>query len=214
MGIKVESSFVVPARIEDAWRILPDVPRIAPCMPGAEVTEVVDEHTYKGLARVKIGPMQLVFNGEARLHDLDPVAHTSHMSARGGDNKGRGSVQSEMRFSLLPEGEQTRVTVQTDIALSGAVAQYGRGAGMIKEICNQFAAQFARNLAAQVEGGGNVTAGGAAKPVSAIGVVTGAVKAMVTRKIGSAGDARGETSAGGAEQKSTPPPVRSADPSS
>jgi uncharacterized protein len=213
MAIKVESSFVVPTRIEDAWRILTDVPRIAPCMPGAEVTEVVDEHTYKGLARVKIGPMQLVFNGEARLHDLDPVAHTSRLSARGGDNKGRGSVQSEMSFSLLPEGEQTRVTVMTDISLSGAVAQYGRGAGMIKEICNQFAAQFARNLAAQVEGGGNAIAGGAAKPVSAIGVVTGAVKAMVARKIGG-GEERGEISAAGSDQKPTPPPVRSTDPSS
>jgi carbon monoxide dehydrogenase subunit G len=73
MAIKIENSFLVPASIERAWEILIDVPRIAPCMPGAELTAVVDAVTYKGQARVKIGPVQLLFSGEARLHATDAV---------------------------------------------------------------------------------------------------------------------------------------------
>lgn len=181
MAIKVENSFLVPASIEEVWRLLTDVPRIAPCMPGAEITAVVDAQTYKGLARVKVGPMQLAFSGEARLHGLDEASHTSRMSVRGMDTKGRGNVQSEMVFSLAEQAGATRVNVVTEISLTGTIAQYGRGAGLIKEICNQFAAQFANNLAAQIEGG-DAAAGGAAKPLSAIGLVGGAVRALVTRK--------------------------------
>ncbi len=173
---------MVPTGIEQAWTILIDVPRIAPCMPGAELTEVVDAFTYKGLARVKIGPVQLVFSGEARLHDTDPVNRVSKLSIRGSDTKGRGNIQSEMSFSLAAEGDQTRVNVVTDLTLTGSVAQYGRGAGLIKEICNQFANQFAKNLAARIQSGDEGVAPGEAKPLSAIGLVSGAVRAMVTRK--------------------------------
>ena len=182
MSIKVDNSFLVPAQLEDAWAILIDVPKVAPCIPGAEITEVIDACTYKGLARVKIGPVQLVFNGEAKLHDVDPAAHTSRLSARGGDTKGRGSVQSEMRFALAPEADQTRVSVMTDITLAGTVAQYGRGVGMIRAVCNQLTAEFARNLAAQIEGRGDSAPGEPAKPVSAIGVVSSAVKALVGKR--------------------------------
>jgi len=182
VGIRVENSFMVPTGIEQAWAILTDVPRIAPCMPGAELTEVVDAHTYKGLARVKIGPVQLVFRGEARLHDIDPVNRVSKMSIRGSDTKGRGNIQSEMRFALAAEDDRTRVNVITDLNLTGSVAQFGRGVGLIKEVCNQFANQFATNLAAQIGGGSESVAPGEAKPLSAIGLVSGAVRAMVTGK--------------------------------
>ncbi len=188
MGIQVETSFHVPASIGEAWSILIDIPRIAPCLPGAEITEAVDATTYKGTARVKIGPVQLLFKGDARLHDVDLAAHRSKLSVRGTDTKGRGNAQGEMAFSLATEGEGTTVHVVTDIVLSGSVAQYGRGAGLIKAICNEYADQFARNLAAQIERG-SVPAGGAAEPVSAIGLVAGAVRAMVARKAGSDGGA-------------------------
>ena len=181
MAIRIENSFVVPAPIEQAWAILTDVPRIAPCLPGAELTEVVDASTYRGQARVKVGPMQLVFKGEARLARVDAARHTSTMSIRGADTKGRGNVQSEMTFALAPEGDATRVAVTTELTLSGSVAQYGRGVGLIKELCNQYAAQFAENLAARIRDGESVPPG-EAKPVSAISLVSGAVRSMVTRK--------------------------------
>ena len=177
MAIKIENRFVVPAPVEQAWAMLTDVPRIAPCLPGAELTDVVAD-TYKGQARVRIGPMQLVFKGEARLAHADAQARVSRMSIRGADTKGRGNVQSEMTFALTPEGDATRVDVVTELTLSGSVAQYGRGAGLIKELCNQYTAQFAANLAAQIQSG----APGEAKPLSAVALVSGAVRAMVARK--------------------------------
>ena len=182
MAIKIENTFVVPASIDRAWAILTDVPRIAPCLPGAELAEVVDPSTYRGQARVKIGPMQLVFKGEARLTRVDAATRTSTMSIRGSDTKGRGNVQSEMTFALSPQGEATRVDVRTELALSGSVAQYGRGVGLIKEICNQYAAQFAANLAARIEGGDADVTPGEAKPLSAVSLVSGAVRSMITRK--------------------------------
>ena len=104
------------------------------------------------------------------------------MSIRGSDTKGRGNVQSEMTFALSPQGEATRVDVRTELVLSGSVAQYGRGVGLIKEICNQYAAQFAANLAARIEGGDADIAPGEAKPLSAVSLVSGAVRSMITRK--------------------------------
>jgi carbon monoxide dehydrogenase subunit G len=181
MAISIDTSFVVPAPLEEAWAILIDVPRIAPCMPGAELTEVIDATTYKGLARVKIGPMQLVFGGEARLNEANAASHVSKMTIRGSDIKGRGSVDSEMRFSLVSEDRLTRVNVHTELSLSGSVAQYGRGVGLIKEMCNQFAQQFAKNLAASIQSGTEGTVQRQVKPLSAIGLVAGAVKAMAVR---------------------------------
>lgn len=182
MAIRIENSFVVPAPIEQAWAILTDVPRIAPCLPGAELTEVVDASTYRGQARVRIGPMQLVFKGEARLTRADGATRTSTLSIRGADTKGRGNVSSEMTFALAPEGDATRVAVKTELTLSGSVAQYGRGVGLIKELCNQYATQFAENLAARILGGESSAAPAAAKPLSAISLVSGAVRSMVARK--------------------------------
>ncbi len=178
MAIRVENSFLVPAALDDAWRMLTVVPAVAPCIPGGQITEAIDATTYKGQVRVKLGPVQLVFAGEASLHDIDAESHSSRLLARGGDTKGRGSVQSEMRFVLVPEGEQTRVSVTTDVTLAGSVAQYGRGVGMIRELCNQLTAQFARNLAAQIEGRADAKSGHA---VSALGLAAGAVKAMVRK---------------------------------
>lgn len=181
MAIRIENRFVVPAPVEQAWAMLTDVPRIAPCLPGAELTEV-DGSAYKGQARVKIGPMQLVFKGEARLTQADADARISKLSIRGADTKGRGNVQSEMTFALAPEGDATRVDVVTELTLSGSVAQYGRGVGLIKELCNQYAAQFAKNLAEQIQGGQTQAMPGEVKPLSAVSLVSGAVRAMVARR--------------------------------
>jgi carbon monoxide dehydrogenase subunit G len=144
--MKIENSFHVPAGLDQAWAILTDVPRIVSCMPGAELTGVAPDGGYKGNAKVKIGPVQLQFDGEARLYDVDAKAHTMKVRSRASDAKGRGTVASEMSFALAGDGERTRVDVVTDLTLSGSVAQYGRGAGLIKDVAGQFTRDFAANL--------------------------------------------------------------------
>ncbi len=150
MGIKVENDFVIPAPIEHAWRVLIDIPRVVPCMPGSAVTEIIDEQHFRASARIKVGPVELQFRGDGEFFDVDPARHAAKLRAKGNDAKGRGSFQSEMAFVLSSLGDQTRAIVNTDITLSGSVAQYGRGAGLIKEVTNQLTAQFAGNLSALI----------------------------------------------------------------
>ena len=144
--MKIDVSFQVPVPPHEAWPLLLDVPRIVPCLPGASLTEDLGDHRYKGQATIKVGPVQLTFAGEAQITDIDPVAQTARVIAKGADAKGRGSASATADFSLKPEGEGTLISVVTDVQLVGAVAQYGRAQGLIKDIANQIVSQFAANL--------------------------------------------------------------------
>ena len=148
--MELQNSFTVAADVETAWQMLLDVPRIAPCMPGAELTEAVDDRHFKGNAKVRVGPVQLSFAGEAELIEVDAAAHTARLSAKGNDTKGRGAAQADVTFALIEDGGNTRVDIATELNLTGSVAQYGRAAGLISEIAAQIIADFAKNLEAQL----------------------------------------------------------------
>ena len=181
--MKIENSFHVPAGLEQSWKIITDVPSLVACMPGAELTGTAPDGAYRGVARVKIGPVQLQFNGEARLYDVDAGARTMKVRSRASDAKGRGTVASEMAFALVAEGERTRVDVVTDLTLTGAVAQYGRGAGLIREVANQFTRDFASNLEKMVL----TKTRAEAKPISGFRLLLGALRAMIGRWLGGRG---------------------------
>jgi uncharacterized protein len=181
VAIRIENSFTVPAGVERAWRVVNDVPRIVPCMPGAELTETTADGAYRGNVKVKIGPVQLQFNGEARFYDIDPAAHRMKMRARASDVKGRGTVASEMAFAMAPRDGHTQVHVTTDLTLTGAVAQYGRGAGLIKEVANQFTREFAANLEKLVREDAPAAPPAPAKPVSGLAMLFAALRAMFLR---------------------------------
>ena len=180
MAIRIENRFTVPARVERAWEVVNDVPRIVPCMPGAELTEVAADGTYRGKVKVKIGPVQLQFNGEAKLYDVDAAARRMKMRSRASDVKGRGTVASDISFAMAPRNGHTEVRVTTDLTLTGAVAQYGRGAGLIEEVANQFTREFAANLERLVREEVPPQAGTApAKPVSGLAMLFRALLAML-----------------------------------
>src|SRR6266545_7894455 len=127
-----------------------DIKRIAPCMPGAELTEVVDDKTYKGRIAVRLGPVALSFAGVIAFEELDNANHRARVKALGTDAKGRGGANATASFRLEPAAGGSKVLVHTDLALSGAVAQYGRGVGMIQATAAQLIKQFAGNLKAQL----------------------------------------------------------------
>lgn len=157
--MKIETSFTVPVPPASAWPLLLDVPRIAPCLPGASLTEDLGERRYKGLAAVKVGPVQLQFAGQAQITDVDEAARTARVIAKGADQKGRGNASATVDFALSQEGDGTRVDVVTDLNLVGAVAQYGRASGLLKEIANQIVRQFATNLRQEIERAGPAAPG-------------------------------------------------------
>jgi carbon monoxide dehydrogenase subunit G len=149
--MEFDNSFEVPLPPAEAWKVLLDIERIAPCMPGAELTEVVGKNTYKGKIGVRLGPVALTFAGVVKFDEIDDVNHTARVSAQGTDAKGRGGANASSVFRLEPAGSGSKVVVHSNLTLSGAVAQYGRGVGIIQatatQIMNQFAARLKDKLA-------------------------------------------------------------------
>jgi len=148
--MEFDNSFEVPLPPAQAWALLMDIERIAPCMPGAQLTEVVDDKTYRGNISVRLGPVALTFAGTVAFEALDNESRTARVRAQGTDAKGRGGAHAVSSFRLEPSAEGSKVLVHTDLNLSGAVAQYGRGVGMIQSTAAQLMKQFAAALRAQV----------------------------------------------------------------
>lgn len=147
--MEFDNAFEVPLPPAVAWPVLMDIERIAPCMPGAQLTEVIDKHTYKGNISVRLGPVALTFAGVVKFEEIDDVNHTARVKAQGTDAKGRGGANAAASFRLEATPTGSKVLVHTDLTLSGAVAQYGRGVGMIQATAAQLMKQFAENLKAQ-----------------------------------------------------------------
>jgi carbon monoxide dehydrogenase subunit G len=148
--MEFDNSFEVPLPPAEAWPLLMDIRGIAPCMPGAQLTDVVDDRNYKGNISVRLGPVALTFAGLVTFEEIDTANHTAKVRAQGSDAKGRGSAQAKATFRLEPAGTGSKVLVHTDLTLSGAVAQYGRGVGMIQATASALMNQFANALKAQI----------------------------------------------------------------
>src|SRR6184192_1885988 len=148
--MEFDNSFEVPLPPADAWKVLLDIKRIAPCMPGAELTEVLDPNTYKGKIGVRLGPVALTFAGIVKFEQIDGQAYTARVAAQGTDAKGRGGANAASVFRLEPAGGGSKVLVHTSLTLSGAVAQYGRGVGIIQATAAQLMNEFARRLREQL----------------------------------------------------------------
>ena len=171
--MEFDNSFEVPLAPAQAWPLLLDIRRIAPCLPGAELTEVIDEKTYKGRIAVRLGPVALVFAGVVKLEEIDEVDHKARLAAQGSDAKGRGGANATSSFRLQEAGTGTKVLVHTDLALSGAVAQYGRGVGIIQATAAQLMTQFADNLKAQIAAQEAPAAPGELQPTPAARPISG-----------------------------------------
>jgi carbon monoxide dehydrogenase subunit G len=145
----LENSFDVPAGPEKAWALLMDVPRVIPCMPGAELTETVDEATWKARMDVKLGPVALTFAADVRREEADPQALRATLAADARELRGRGAGQARIESSLAPHDGGTRVSIRTDLTLSGTVAQSGR---LVEAVSAQLVQSFADCLKAQLAG--------------------------------------------------------------
>ena len=185
--MEFDNSFEVPLRIDEAWRVLMDIRRVAPCMPGAELTDVVDDRTYKGKIAVRLGPVALAFAGIVKFDEIDEAAHRARVSAQGSDTKGRGGANASASFHLESDASgATKVLVHTNLTLSGSVAQYGRGVGIIQITAKQIITQFANNLKAQLAArpSANVKAATAAPDTGAPDAIAPATTAAAAPPLG------------------------------
>ncbi len=148
--MKIENSFEVPAPPERAWELLMDVPRVIPCMPGTELTETVDDSNWKAKMTVKLGPMSFAFATDVKREEADDAARRARLSARARETRGRGGGQATIESTLVPLDSGTRVEIATDLTLSGALAQYGRG--MVADVSSRLVGQFAECLRNELAG--------------------------------------------------------------
>ncbi len=138
----IENEFTVSTPIGELWAYLLDVERIAPCMPGAELTETVDDHTWKGKVNMKFGPVALAFAGTVEMTERDDEAHRAVLRAKGMEAKGKGAANAAVTSWLEPAGDgRTTVKMTADITLTGAAAQLSRG--LMPEISKKLTQQFA-----------------------------------------------------------------------
>jgi uncharacterized protein len=165
MSMELDNSFTVPVPPDQAWDVLLDVKRIAPCMPGATVDEV-DGDVVNGRIKVKVGPVSLTYRGTAKFTERDPDAHRVVVEASGKETRGAGTASATVRASLAPSGDGTQVTMHTTMNVTGRPAQFGRG--VMVEVGGKLVDQFAKNLADLIVGDG------AAGPGDAGGASAGA----------------------------------------
>jgi len=139
--------FSVPVPVERAWEVLTDVQRIAPCMPGAQLTEV-DGDIYHGQVKIKVGPITAQYKGTASFTEKDEAAHRVVLKANGRDSRGQGNASATVTAVMTPGEGGTVVSITTDLSISGRVAQFGRG--VMGDVSAKLLEQFVRNLEADV----------------------------------------------------------------
>jgi len=182
--MELEHSFTIPVPPEQAWQVLLDVERIAPCMPGATV-DAVEGDVVKGRIKVKVGPVSLTYSGTARFVEKDEKTRTVVLEGSGKDTRGSGTASATVRSTLQDEGGgQTRVTVHTSMTVTGRPAQFGRG--VMAEVGGRIIEKFATNLAALLAGEGPPEAGVAASNGAGPGAAASGPAAAGTATAGTA----------------------------
>lgn len=152
--MELSNTFTVNLPVEEAWTVLTDLERVAPCLPGA-VLQGADGDGYRGLVKLKVGPVSARYEGTARFLEKDDQAFRAVIRAEGKDVGGQGNAAATVTVGLAEQGSGTRVDVRTDLALSGRVAQFGRG--VIADVTNKMIGVFVRRLEAEFAPGAATT---------------------------------------------------------
>ena len=145
--MELQHSFSVPVDVDRAWAVLVDIEQVAPCMPGAAL-DTVDGDEFTGSVKVRLGPIGITYKGKARFVEKDQVAHRAVIDAQGKDARGNGTASATVTATLHPQDDGTRVEVNTDLAITGKPAQFGRG--VMVDVGNKLIGQFADCLAGKL----------------------------------------------------------------
>jgi uncharacterized protein len=161
--MRIENTVEVDAPLDRVWALVNDIPRVAPCMPGAALTGVVDDQTYEGTVAVKLGPLRMSYKGKVVVEAVDEASHSARLAASGRDTKGAGTAKASVETRLEPAGDtRTRLLVTSDVQLTGKVASFGRG-GAINDVATRLFGQFADCLRTTLESEPSPAAAGQAE---------------------------------------------------
>jgi carbon monoxide dehydrogenase subunit G len=150
MALRFEHAFVVKAPADRVWSYLTDPYRVAPALPGASITEKVDERTYGGGITVKVGPVSAKYKGTVRFESLDPGTRTAEIVARGQDTSGRGGADMRMTSRITEHGPgESEVSVVSEVSITGIMAQFGRG--LMQDVSDQMLQKFTESMRAELE---------------------------------------------------------------
>ena len=157
--MRIDNTFTVGLPAEDAWKVLLDVERIAPCMPGAELQEITEDE-YRGVVKVKLGAITAQYKGAVRFAEVDEAGRRIVLRAEGRETRGQGNASATVTATLRPAGEgRTEVAIETDLTISGKIAQFGRG--VMADVSSKLMAQFATCLESTILSGPASAAAGA-----------------------------------------------------
>ncbi len=185
--MKIEQKFSLNAPPDRVWAFLTDPYQVASCLPGAAITEKVDDRTYLGTITVKVGPVSASYKGQIRFVQLDPERWEAELVGQGQDIKGKGGAEMRMQSRLQPKDDGTEVTVASEVNISGILAQMGRG--MVESVSNQIFQQFAAAMTQKLEGAAGSgqqdaqAAGAEVKPLDAVSLGTRAVGEAMGRAV-------------------------------
>jgi carbon monoxide dehydrogenase subunit G len=211
--MNLENEFTVPVPVDEAWQVLLDVERMAPCMPGAALTSVNGDE-FTGTVKVKVGPITVTYNGEAKFLSKDDATHRAVIEAKGKESRGSGTAGATVTTQLVGEGSTTKVRVETDLNVTGRPAQFGRG--VMSEVAAKLIDQFAKCLEDEINSAPSPSAATAqtAAPAAAVGDTAApaekATTATTAKKTTAASSAPAKKTA--AARKTTPPAPSAAAP--
>ena len=171
----IKNEFEVAAPVEKVWAFFGDIPQVAACLPGTELTADLGDGKYEGRVAIRMGPVKLSFGGTAQITERDESAHRIVVDATGSEARGRGQASMGVTATLTRAGRGTKVLVAQDLQLSGAAAQYGRG--MISDVSSVLMRDFSVNLQSRITGG--TPAAGTAPASPASGFTLGLRAAMM-----------------------------------
>jgi uncharacterized protein len=190
MAIKIEKTFHVQEPLDSVWAFISDPRKVANCLPGAQITETVDDRTFKGVIKIQVGPSVTDYKGQVLIERLDNEKHEIELVGKGQDVRGKGSASMKMTGTVrsLPDGN-TEVATVAEVNVVGLLAQMG--GRMIQEVSNQIFAQFNANFSARLQqertASGNPAAARAgaedAKPIQAVPVLLSAARDSVAGSI-------------------------------
>jgi carbon monoxide dehydrogenase subunit G len=175
--MRLENEFLVSAPLEQTWLTLLDIERVATCLPGATVQPADADGVFRGGMKMKLGPVTVDYQGTARMLDLDEDEHVATMEARAKETRGQGTASATITNRLTRDGDRTRVTVQTDLNVTGRQAQFGRG--IMQDVAERMLGEFAVRLEREI------LSGSASKSAAPAGAGPGAGAAVPAAVSGS-----------------------------